>query len=272
MTTAIIVTIYKDYETLNLIIEAIRRQTILPSEIIIAEDNNSEYVANLVKNLNINNIFIQHTSHPDNGWQRNKSSNNALRVAKSDYLIWIDGDCIPFPTLIESHIALCENNTVLCGRRTEPGENFSLALKTRKITVENFLDNYFINYFKLKKDKIRHYDEGIYFQYNSFVWKLIHYFRNKENHIVGCHWSCWKNDLENINGFDEDFRLPTIGEDSDIERRFRYFGVKMKSCKYCANVIHLYHEKVFNPKITLKTEKMMYEKKDIYICKKGLNK
>ena len=76
-----------------------------------------------------------------------------------------------------------------------------------------------------------------------------------------------KKDLEKINGFDEDFTLPTTGEDTDIERRLRYFGIKMKSCRYCANVIHLYHKKVFNPDITSKTETLMETKKDQFICK-----
>ena len=114
--------------------------------IIIAEDNNSDEVAKFVENIKIDNVLVYHTFQEDNGWQRNKSTNNALRVAKSDYLIWIDGDCIPYPTLVESHIALCENNTVLCGRRAEPGEKFSTALRKKQISVDAFLKNYIKNF------------------------------------------------------------------------------------------------------------------------------
>jgi glycosyltransferase involved in cell wall biosynthesis len=273
MTVGIVITIYKDLEALDLIVEAIKNQTVKPNEIIIAEDNNSDEVAKFVANIKIDNVLVYHTFQEDNGWQRNKSTNNALRVAKSDYLIWIDGDCIPYPTLVESHIALCENNTVLCGRRAEPGEKFSTALRKKQISVDAFLKNYIKNFFKLKRDNIKHYEDGFSLKADSFLFKIINLIRkNKENHIVGCHWSAWKKDLEKINGFDEDFTLPTTGEDTDIERRLRYFGIKMKSCRYCANVIHLYHKKVFNPDITSKTEKLMKTKKDQFICKNGLNK
>ncbi|MGB5792353.1 galactosyltransferase-related protein, partial [Poseidonibacter sp.] len=103
-------------------------------------------------------------------------------------------------------------------------------------------------------------------------WKTITKLRKKENHIVGCHFSCWKKDLEMINGFDEDFKLPTTGEDMDIERRLRHFGIKMKSCRYSANVIHLFHKKVFNSDITSQTEAMMENKKDVFICENGLER
>jgi len=270
MTVSVVVTIYKDLEALDIIINALQYQTVLPNEIIIAEDNNSKEIIEFIKTINIDGVIIKHTSQEDNGWQRNKSSNNALRVVESDYIIWIDGDCVPYPTLVESHVKLSEVNTVLCGRRTEPGEKFSTFLRKKEMTTNHFLDNYYKNYFKLKDDEIRHYDDGIYFNPDSFIIKLIAKIRNKENHIVGCHWSSWKKDMLMINGFDEDFILPTHGEDTDIERRLRHFGVKMKSCRYSANVIHLYHKKVFNKVITDQTEKMMASKKDIFVCQNGL--
>lgn len=104
------------------------------------------------------------------------------------------------------------------------------------------------------------------------IFSLIHKFSRKNSHIAGCNWSCYKKELEMINGYDEDFTLPTTGEDSDIERRLRHFGVVMKSCRNAANVIHLYHEKNFNPEITQKTEALMATKKDIFVCKNGLKK
>jgi hypothetical protein len=168
---------------------------------------------------------------------------------------------------------LSEKNYVLCGRRTEPGEEFSRRLREKELTVKNFTQKYLLNYFKLKNDHIRHYDEGFYIHPHSILRKILTYLRReKENHIVGCNFSCWKSDLEKINGFDEDFLLPTTGEDTDIERRMRHFGIQMKSCRYSANLIHLYHTKVFNPQISSQTEALMATKKEIFISKNGLRK
>lgn len=270
MKVTVIVSVYKDVEALDLIIESLLNQSMEVDEIIISEDSDSEEMKNCFTTLN--NPKITHLSQPDNGWQKNKALNRAIHVSKNDYLIFIDGDCVPYPTFVESHISLAKENAVLCGRRTEPGEKFSKLLRTRELSIEGFTTDYLSNYFKLTKDKIRHYDDGIYFPPDSFVLKLIKKFRKKENHLVGCNFSCWKKDLEKINGFDEDFILPTTGEDTDIERRMRHFNVKMNSCRYSANVIHLHHKKIFNKEIATQTEALMETKKDIFVCENGLKK
>lgn len=270
MRTTVIISVYKDVQALDLIISSLLSQTKLPDEIIISEDGNSEEMRSYAATLTHPNI--KHLSQEDNGWQKNRALNRAIRASEGDYLIFIDGDCVPYPTFVDSHTRLSEKNAALCGRRTEPGEKFSQRLRSGTLSVKQFVSSYLPNFFRLKNDEIRHYGEGLYFAPDSFVIKLIKKFRKKENHIVGCNFSCWKSDLEKINGFDEDFTMPTTGEDTDVERRLRHFGVKMNSCRYSADVIHLYHEKVFNSEISSQTEALMETKKDIYVCRNGLTK
>lgn len=269
MNVTVIISVYKDVESLSLIIDSLLKQTVTVDEIIISEDGDSIEIKNYFNSLK--HKRIRHLFQEDNGWQKNKALNRAVRASKNDYLIFIDGDCLPYPSFVESNILLSEKNNVLCGRRTEPGEYISRQIKDRKISINQFIQNYLQNYFKLRADNIRHYDDGLYFHPNSFIFNSIKKLRtNKKNHILGCNFSCWKEDLEKINGFDEDFNLPTTGEDTDIERRMKHFGIKMKSCRYSANVIHLYHKKVFNREISAKTEAIMESKKDIFICERGL--
>lgn len=269
-----IISVYKDIESLDLILESLERQTLLPDEVIISEDGASSEMSEYfeiakVKFLKLN---LVHLTQEDIGWRKNRALNRAIVASKYDYLVFIDGDCVPYPAFVESHILLAEKNAVLCGRRTEPGDFFSKQLRLKTMSVERFVSHYVRNYFKLKLDKIRHYDDGIYFHPNSSVIGLIKKLRKKENHIVGCNFSCWKSDFVMINGFDEDFTLPTTGEDSDVERRLSHFGVKMHSCRYSANVIHLYHKKVFNKEISTQTEALMEQKRDVFICENGLEK
>lgn len=268
MKISIIVSVYKDVEALDLIVQSLLHQTRIPDEIIISEDGDSELIQAFCSS--IKSSRIKHLNQKDLGWRKNVALNRAINASVGDYLIFIDGDCVPYPTFIEEHEKLSQYNSVLCGRRTEPGEYFSQMLRRKEITVENFVKKYVVNYFKLKKDNIRHYEDGIYIASDSLLHKFVRRIRKKENHIVGCNFSCWKTDIEKINGFDEDFNMPTTGEDSDVERRFRHFGVKMSPCRFSANVIHLYHSKVFNKEITKRSEALMETKKNIFICKNGL--
>jgi len=267
---AVIVAVYNDLEALKLVIESLQNQTHIPDEIIVAEDAQHEHIANYIQNLD-DNLLI-HISQEDKSWRKEKILNEAIKVSKSDYLIFIDGDCVPFKNFVKSHFELAEEKTALCGRRTEPGLEISKKLKSKKLSTEELEKNYIKYYLQMNKDNVRHYEEGLYFPINSIRFYLVHILGRKDSHIVGCNWSCYKNDLIAINGYDEDFTLPTNGEDTDIERRLTHFNIKMKSCRNAANVIHLFHEKSFNKEITQKTKAIMNTKKDIFICKNGLEK
>jgi len=267
---AIIIAVYKDKEALELIIKSILNQTILPNEIIIAEDGNCQNMKNYIDSIEVDNIKIRHTSQIDNGWQRNSSINNALRIAESEYLIFIDGDCLAHHKMVQSHQKLAEKKTVLCGRRSNLGVLYSKLLRENQIDIAKYINSYLKSFIKINKDVIDHYEEGIYLNPDNWLFNFINSKFRKDSHILGCHWSIWRCDIEMINGFDEDFKIPTVGEDTDIERRLRHFDFKFKSCRNAAIVYHLYHKKVFNNEQNKKAIKLMNSKKDIFICKNGL--
>lgn len=269
-TSTIIISVYKDTEALSLILDSLANQTYSVDEIIISEDGNSKEIENFIATYTTRFNNILHLHQPDEGWRKNRALNRAITASTGEYLIFIDGDCIPYPQFIEEHLKLSENNHVLCGRRTEPGVYFSRMLRTRELSLNDFTDNYVLNFFALKRDHVRHYDDGLYFGADSFLFKRIRGSKKKENHIVGCNFSCFKSDMIRINGFDEDFMMPTTGEDTDIERRMRLLGIKMKSCRNAANVVHLDHPKVFNPDISAQTLALMYTKGDNPYCQNGL--
>ncbi len=275
MTVGIVITIYKDLESLKIIINAIKNQMVLPTEIIIAEDNESEEIKDFVLKINIPNVSIKHTYQKDEGWQRNKSTNNALRIAQSEYLIFLDGDCIPHSKLVYAHKLLSKDNTLLCGRRVYLGPTFSKLLRKKIIQISKFEKNYIKDIFDITKDT-RHYEEGLYFDPKGFFYNLLKKVLRKKTWLIGCHWSVWRNDLLKINGFDEDFNMPLYGEDVDVERRLRGIGVKIESCRNAAIVYHLHHEKVFNSNEEVNDYKIPYDlmqsKKDQFICKNGVEK
>jgi hypothetical protein len=60
--------------------------------------------------------------------------------------------------------------------------------------------------------------------------------------LLGCNFSLYKKDILAINGFDERYEAPSIGEDSDVEFRLGLNGVKVKSLNHIAVQYHLYHK------------------------------
>ncbi len=269
---ALIIPVYKDIEALKIIIEAISKQTILPNEIVIAEDAQNIEMKEFVDTINIPNVKIYHTFHEDKGWRRNKSTNNALRVVQSEYLIFNDGDCIPKSNFIEAHRMIAEENTVFCGRRSNTGPGYSTKIRSGEMDFQKYDKEYICKYFSLRADDVDHYDEGIYFNPKGLFYKLFSKYFRKKASLLGCSWAVWKKDLEMINGFDEDWDVPTVGEDTDIERRLRHFDVNFKSSRNIGIVYHLHHKKVFNSEICANSHNILKSKLDTFICKNGLNK
>jgi len=240
MKVSILIPTYKDPIALMLILEALEQQTYSNFEIIIAEDDNSLDIEAIKREFL--SLDIKHISHENKGNRKAIIMNRALEKVGGDYIIFIDGDTIPFSRFIESHVDLAEDKTVLCGRRVNLGDKVSTALRESRIKSYFLEKNYLRNFFYLKKDNVRHYEQGFYFKANGIVNQLLSKFNNNI-HIVASNFSCFKKDIFEVNGFNEDLPYAPHRDDTDLEWRMKGIGCKMKSAKYCANMFHLNHSR-----------------------------
>lgn len=269
MKISVIVAIYKDIQALDLILESLAKQSYQDDfEIIIAEDGEDTKVKNFVDSLNYDNII--HTRQKDEGWQKNKSLNNAIRHSSGDLLIFLDGDCIPYSSLVENYALNASDKTVLCGRRVELGAKYSLKLRNKEINIRDIERKYFREFFKMMKDKARHYEEGIIL--NSFFHNLK--YKNKSSHILGCNFAVNRKDILDINGFNEEYITPSVGEDTDIEYRLKLNNCIMKASRNLTNVLHLYHKLTYTSEDNTQANKIFAKVKqnNEFFCKNGIIK
>lgn len=267
----LVISVYNKIKELELILYALSVQSYNDFEVIIAEDGNNIEMAKFVNEWKKKNLFpVKHLTQEDKGFRKNKILNKAIRKSAADYLIFIDGDCIPHSDFIKAHFENRGENTVLCGRRVNLTENIS-----KNITIESVLN---LDYEKLKLNEIIYsslnrknsgynfnIEEAFIFR-NKALRKII---TNEDEHILGCNFSVHKNLLEKINGFDENYEGPGLGEDSDIEFRLRLTGVKFKSVRNLAVQYHLYHGKTVEEPKNMKYFNEMKKRKEFF-CRKGL--
>src|SRR5690349_4040341 len=102
MTASLIISVYKDVDSLRVVLDGLRFQTERNYELVISEDGESEAMADFVKNYSFEGSFI-HVTQPDIGWRKNQALNHAIKKASGDYLIFIDGDCVLHHKFIENH-------------------------------------------------------------------------------------------------------------------------------------------------------------------------
>ena len=269
MKASIIIAIYKDIQALELILDALCHQNTQASyEIIVAEDGEDPNVKAFIESYPLSNL--KHTTQKDEGWRKNSSLNNAINISTGELLIFLDGDCIPYHDFVENYLLSAQKHTVLAGRRVELGKNISLQLRSKQLRSKEIETSYLRSYFKLVKDQVRHYEEGIRFP------KWLHHLRyhNKTSSILGCNFAVNRVDMLAINGFNEDYTCPSVGEDTDVEYRLRKYGCVIKSVRNLANVFHLYHATKYNTQNNEASKKIFLsiQKKGEIFCKNGLQK
>ena len=237
---SLIVAVYTDIEALDLIIQGLKTQTYKNFEVIIVEDNDSKEMKDYVSN--IKNLDVKHTFQEDKGIRKTRSVNNGILASEGDYLIFIDGDCIPYSTFIESHVKLSETGYVVSGRRVNLGPKYAGLLRNGKLSPLELERSFLLRFPFIAKDAIeRHAEAGLYFNADGFIYNKFLKKISRTPGIVGCNYSCFKSDMLKINGYDEGYGESSVGDDTDLEWRFKAIGLKFKSAKNVANMFHLYH-------------------------------
>jgi len=277
--TSIIISVYNKIYELELIFYALSVQSYKFFEIIIAEDGMSADMKKLINDWQNKNEFpIKHLTQEDKGFRKNKILNEAIRNASTDYLIFFDGDCIPHSGFVKAHFENKEENTVLCGRRVNLTKNISSKIKKENILNLDYqkLKISEVIYSALNKNKSEDKNGYNFNAEEAIIYKnkiLRNIITNNDEHILGCNFSIPKDLLKKINGFDENYEGPGLGEDSDIEYRLRT-GVpnaKFKSVRNLAVQYHIYHTKTIEEEENMKYFNSVKSKKEFF-CRNGLIK
>lgn len=234
--TSIIVTTYNRPDALRLVLIALTQQTCLPDEVIIADDGSENETRLLIEQLsNQLNYPLKHIWQKDEGFQAAKIRNKAVLYANHNYLIFLDGDCVPFSDFIEQHRLLAEPDWFVSGHRMLLEKKFTEKILKEFLPIyKNTLWQWLLYYFHRQTNRL---------------FPLLRIPLNKLRKLSSRRWqgakSCnlglWKEDFLTVNGFDQSF----IGwgyEDSDLVIRLIRAGIKRKSGKYAIPVIHLWHQ------------------------------
>ena len=273
MKVSVIIAVYKDVEALELIIESLKNQTYKNFEVVIAEDGQDEKMRAFIES--IKDLDIKHTTQEDIGIRKTRSLNNGIIASEGEFLIFIDGDCIPYSTFIESYVKLSQDGFIISGRRVNLGPKYSKKLRNKIISPLELEKTFLLRYIFISQDcKEGHSEDGFYFSPDGWIYNKFIKNRKASTSILGCNYACFKKDIIAINGYDEGYGETAIGDDTDLEWRFKALGCKIKSAKNVANVFHLYHSRSFRNRIdTNKYLEIFKENKlnNKFICTFGLS-
>lgn len=258
MDISIIISVYKDLESLDTVLHSLEWQTEKNFEIIIAEDCETKEMVEFIQKNTYKFLKLKHVSQEDIGFRKTKILNEAIKIAEGKFVIFLDGDCIVHKDFVKEYKKEFKSNRVLVGRRVLLSERLTKKIK------KNF---YIPNYFQLLFSKSKHREEGIKIFSISF--------RKKVRGILGSNFGLSKMLLEKINGFDEDYQRVGTGEDDDLCWRVkRVSNVEIVSIRNKALQYHLDHPR--KDRVEDATFNMMLMKKKMkepgYFCRNGIKK
>lgn len=241
MKCSLIISVYNDIKTLILILEALKIQTEKEFEVIVADDgSDNDFVERLREYIGKSPYKITHLWHEDKGWRKEIILNKAIVASTTNYLIFIDGDCIPHKRFIEEHLSLAKKGFAIGGRRVMLSEELTKRI-TPQLIESGKLHTYLLPRVLWQgiTGKIRHAEEIIRIT-NKWLRKKL--FKERLHDLLGCNFSIHKEDLLKINGFDERFAHPSVGEDTDIEARLNRIGIYCKVERHIITVYHKWHK------------------------------
>lgn len=235
---SLIIAVYNKPENLRLVLAACARQSFQEFEVIVADDGSGSAVKEVVAAAKSCYPFpIIHLWHDDTGWRKNTMLNNAIRASRTEYLVFIDGDCLPGKHFLLDHWNEREEKKVLMGRRVETSERWSRELTLEKIENGTFEKYGWKEWMDGLKGHSLRVEDGIRMPSKILRTVLL---RNVKG-MLGSNFSVAKKHLQAINGFDELYNGPGCGEDSDIQYRLSLIGVTGKSLRNLAIQYHIWH-------------------------------
>jgi glycosyltransferase involved in cell wall biosynthesis len=233
---SVVITTYNRSDALLAVLAGLARQTDRNFEVVVADDGSrEEHQRALRESALARELKVVHVWHPDVGFTASKVRNRGVAAARGDYIVFMDGDCVPEVDFIARHKQLAQpghfvngsrvllspelTERVIAGREQICGRGAGFWLSQRMRGQASKLTHLLRlpgNFLRVKR---------------NFYWKGIR----------SCNMGVWRSDYERVDGFDESF----VGwghEDADFVLRLHHAGVARKNGFCATEVFHLWHK------------------------------
>jgi len=240
MKTSIIICFYENLNYLKCCLDSLKNCSDDFDEVVVADDGSGEAAVNGIRTfINIYPFPIVHAWHSREGARRAACRNNGIRHASGDYLIFLDADFAVLPGAIKSHVTAAHPGYFAAGRCKYSTEEQSKRIFSATATP-----------FLLEQIYKELPEEPIIKEHKEFIrYGILRKLKlaSPRKQTFGGHFSIFRNDIESVNGYDENY-IGWGGEDQDIALRLVMAGLRGTSVIKSAKMIHLWHPREIGDK------------------------
>lgn len=242
---SVVVTTYQRPEALAAVLAGLSGQDAAGFEVLVADDGSDERTAAVVASVRAAPgamRCVRHVRHPDRGFRAGHVRNRAVSAAGGDYVLFLDGDCVPRAGFVRAHARAAATGWMARGSRvllSRDATSRALAPATPREPPLHRRSVLAWTAARRRGDVNRLLPllpawclplSGLLSTRGSGNWRSVR----------TCNLAVWRRDLEAANGFDERY----VGwgyEDSDLAIRLLNHGVRIRRAPPATTVLHLWH-------------------------------
>jgi GT2 family glycosyltransferase len=235
MKTAFVVLTYNRSDALLAVLRALAPQCDARHVVVVADDGSRpEHVQALRDGLPRFACPVWHVWRPDVGFTAARSRNLGAAQARADYLVFLDGDCVPGPHFAAQHALLAQPGYFVNGSRVLLSPQLTQRALDGRIDLSGLGA---VDWLRLwwagDVNKLTHL-----LRWPAAPFRVEERFRWKG--IRSCNFGVSWRDFEAVNGFDEIY-AGWGHEDADLVLRLHHHGSLRKNGFLGTEVCHLWH-------------------------------
>ena len=232
---SVVITTYNRSDALLAVLVGLQYQNDTQFDVVVADDgSNEQHVNAILSSPTAKLLKVTHVWHPDVGFTAALIRNRGVAASQGEYIVFLDGDCVPENDFIAQHRRLAQTGYFVNGSRVmlSPDLTRRITRDQEQISARSGMF-WFSQYLKGQASKLTgllRLPDLSFRRQQAFAWKGIR----------SCNMGVWRSDFERVDGFDESF----IGwghEDADFVLRLHNSGLIRKNGFCATEVFHLWH-------------------------------
>ena len=268
---SVVLTTYNNPRALELVLAGLARQRASSFEVWVADDGSLPETGELVHAFARTVPFaVHHVWQEDRGFRKMKILNATVPQVRSDYVVLLEGDCIPNPDYVAVHLRWRRPGIFLYGHRVFLDARTSQALRAEAVRAGREPGGALRNVVRAFRGRARRGYNALRLPVPAMrIGQAL--LRTRRPVMRGMNFSTWKSDLLAVNGWNEEY----VGwgrEDDDLVTRLQFQGLRGHSVRFGAILYHLDHPLRRDPAVLAANDRIYREvvRQGQPVCRQGI--